>query len=260
MLEYSPFSILGIGIHIVIALCFAVHAVRSRQDTYWLYILFAFPLMGSLVYFFSIYLPELRFSRSAKVAGQTAVRVLDPNRGLREAHRGFDRAPTVENRMRLGNALLESGGAENVQKAREHFEYAAQGPFATEPALLFGLARAQFAEELYENARVTLTKMFEAHAQSRSEARPALLYAQTLAALNHRETRAAFEQAVRHCDDASARCRFAEWLMSQNGTGDRERARELFAEILHDSKHWTRFARAHNREWLKRAKLGLAQR
>ncbi|AEG69672.1 conserved transmembrane protein of unknown function [Ralstonia solanacearum Po82] len=47
---YMPF--LGIGFHVIVALFFAVHAVRTHQSMYWLFILFAFPLLGSVAYFF----------------------------------------------------------------------------------------------------------------------------------------------------------------------------------------------------------------
>lgn len=41
--------IIGLGLHVLIAIYFAAHAVRTGQDKYWLWILFAFPLLGSLV-------------------------------------------------------------------------------------------------------------------------------------------------------------------------------------------------------------------
>ena len=58
--------IAGIGLHVIIALFFAVHAVRSGQNNYWLFILFAFPLLGSVVYFFANLLPNSRLQRHAR--------------------------------------------------------------------------------------------------------------------------------------------------------------------------------------------------
>jgi hypothetical protein len=133
---------LGIGFHVIVAIYFAVHAVRTRQNIYWLLILFAFPMLGSVVYFFAIYLPNLRQSRGARSAARTITRLVDPDRAVREARSDFDRAPTVEHRMRLGAALLAAG---NAGEALEHHQAAENGPFATDPALLLGLARAQFA-------------------------------------------------------------------------------------------------------------------
>ena len=41
--------------------------------------------------------------------------------------------------------------------------------------------------------------------------------------------------------------------------GRHERARELYAEIVHDARHWPRHAREHNREWLQRAQAALGK-
>jgi hypothetical protein len=46
---------------------------------------------------------------------------------------------------------------------------------------------------------------------------------------------------------------YADWLAAQPDETDRQRARELYAEIVHDAKHWPRHAREHNSEWLQRA-------
>ena len=45
---------LGIGLHVLVALFFAVHAMRTHQQMTWLFVLFSFPLLGSLVYFFAV--------------------------------------------------------------------------------------------------------------------------------------------------------------------------------------------------------------
>lgn len=127
--------------------------MRSHQNIYWLLILFAFPMLGSVVYFFAIDLPSLRQSRGARVATRDITQLVDPNRAVREARSDFDRAPTVEHRMRLAAALLAAGKA---GEALEHYQAAANGPFATDPALLLGLARAQFALGNHAAADATL--------------------------------------------------------------------------------------------------------
>lgn len=246
----------GIGFHIIIAVFFAVHAVRTQQNMYWLLILFAFPGLGSLVYFFAIYLPGLRQTRGARAARRAIGQLVDPNRAVREARDAFDRAPTVDHRMRLGAALLDAG---DPQAALEHYEAAASGPFATDPALLLGLARAQFATGGHAAAVAALERLFAAQPQSRQQADPALLYARALAASNAPGTRAAFEQALTCASDAAARCMFADWLTTQGEPAERERAQALYAEIVHDGKHWPRHAREHNSEWLRRAQAALGK-
>ncbi len=245
----------GIGLHVIIAIYFAVHAVRHQQNVYWLFALFAFPMLGSVVYFFAVYLPSLRQSRGAYVAARAITQFVDPNRVLRESRAQFDRAPTVASRMRLGAALLDAGQA---QEAIEHYEAAANGPFADDPALLLGMARAQFALNRYAAAEITLARLFAADPQQRNQAEPALLHARTLAALGSPDARAAFEAALACASDAAPRCLFADWLAAQPDAADRRRAQSLFQEIVQDGKHWPRYAREHNREWLRLAESALA--
>jgi hypothetical protein len=246
---------LGIGLHVIVVIYFAVHAVRSRQSMYWLFILFVFPMLGSAVYFFAVYLPSLRHSRGARVATRAITEWVDPDRAVREARADLDRAPTVEHRMRLGAALSAAG---KVGEALAHYEAAANGPFANDPALLLALARAQFAVGNHAAADATLFSLFAASPQARHQGEPTLLYARTLAALGAFGTRAAFEQALTCASDAAPRCLFADWLAGQTDEADRLRASSLYAEIAHDAKHWPPHAREHNREWLQRAQAALA--
>ena len=245
----------GIGLHVIVAIYFAVHAVRHRQNIYWLFVLFAFPMLGSLVYFFAVYLPSWRQSRGAYVATRAITQFVDPNRAVRESRAEVARAPTVANRMRLGNALLEAG---NPQEAIEQLQMAATGPFANDPALLLGLARAQFELARYADAEAALTLLFASHPPTRQQAQPSLLYARTLAALGAAGARAAFEVALACASDAAPRCLFADWLAAQPNEADRKRAAALYEDILQDGKHWPRHARAHNREWLERAQSARA--
>src|ERR1700754_1714401 len=248
-------SYFGIGLHVIIAIGFAIHAVHTRQNIYWLFILFAFPLLGSLVYFFAVCLPAMRQSRGGYAASRAISQLVDPDRALREARADFERAPTVQHRMRLGAALLQAGRA---GEALEQYQAAANGPFADDPGLLLGLAQAQFAVGQASAADATLTRLFAANPQARNQGEPALLYARTLDALGAPGTRAAYEAALRCASDAAPRCLFADWLLKQADQADRERARSLYADIVQDAKYWPRHAREHNREWLQRAQSALA--
>jgi hypothetical protein len=79
----------------LIALFFAVHAMRTRQQMYWLLILFSFPMLGSIVYFFGIYLPNSRLEHGARKTIAAVAKSLNPERELREARAAFDFTPTA---------------------------------------------------------------------------------------------------------------------------------------------------------------------
>lgn len=78
--------IFGAGLHILVALFFAVHVVRTRRELYWLVLLFGFPLLGNIVYFFAVFLPQSRLERSLGKAGAIVLEKTDPGRGLRNTH------------------------------------------------------------------------------------------------------------------------------------------------------------------------------
>jgi hypothetical protein len=247
--------VLGIGLHVLVALYFAVHAIRSRQNNYWLFILFAFPGMGSVVYFFAIYLPELRQSRLAHHATRALVNMVDPGRELRQAEKAFEMTPTVNNRIRLASALLETGA---YAAALEQYQQAANGPFAGDPELLIGMARAWLELDDAAHAREELEKLFAAYPQRRQQPELALLYARALAATSADATRSAFDLALTVGNGPEVKCRYADWLVGQENEADRAQARTLYEEVVGDSRYWKNaYVKNLNREWLQHARTAL---
>lgn len=246
---------LGIGLHVLVAIYFGIHAIRRGRELYWLFILFMFPLFGSIVYFFVAYLPELRENRGVRKAGRAVVQALDPGRELREAQRAYELTPILNNRLRLAEAQLASG---DVASALQHFTEAAQGPFATDSVVLRGLARAQLAANAPQEAAASLERLFADHKEARRHPDAALLYARALAGSNAAGVREAFALALEVGTDAEPKCRYADWLRTQGDTADLQQARELYAQIIKDSGHWHRHAKTHNAEWLRRAQVGVS--
>jgi hypothetical protein len=247
----------GVGLHVLIALFFAYHAYKTGQNMYWLFILFMFPLLGSIIYFLAIYLPEVRASRGVRTATRTLARIVDPARELRSAKQAFDLTPTVSNRLRLAKALLE---ADHPDAALETFQQAANGPFSEDPELLFGMARAQLELARFEAAAQTLEKLFALHPQKRQQPEIALLYARSLAACGASDTRAAFDAALVIANGPEVKCFYADWLKERQHENDRQKARALYEEVLGDSRYWNnRHSRTLNRPWLQHAKQALEE-
>lgn len=245
----------GFGLHVLVAIYFAIHVIRRGQNMYWLFILFAFPLLGSVVYFFAIYMPELRHSRGAMVAKRAIRSAVDPGRELREARRAFDMTPTVDNRARLAAALLDAGEA---AQAVEHYRACLAGPFAGDTKFLNGLAQASLAANDPASAIQALEQLFAKQADMRRQAIPALAYARALAAQGAAGTREAFEQAVTCATDAEAKCRYADWLAATGQAADTAQAQAYYQDIVRDSRHWHSHAKSVNKEWLRKAQSSLA--
>lgn len=229
---------LGLGLHILLALFCAFHVVRSGQQLYWLFILFAFPLLGSLVYFFMIYMPNSQLERGAVKAVSAAARALDPTRDVRLARAEYQDLPTAQNQMRLANALVEAGQPE---EAATLYQGALQGPFAADPDLRFGAGRA-FTECLrFDEALPHL----EALSRTRPEYRPdsvALLLARCYAGVARpADAREAFERTLQRFGTFEAHAEYAIWALA---IGDAGTAARLQTDIDNITRRWN----AHNRE------------
>lgn len=243
----------GIGIHVIIALLFAVHAIRNRREIYWLFVLFAFPLLGSIVYFVAVFLPSSRLEHSAARAGRALQASLDPGREVRDAQRAFELTPTAHNQMRLANALLETGQA---AKAAEQYEACLHGPFARDAELRLGAARARLASG---NAAGT-SALLEALAAEQPGFRPeqvGILLGQAYAAAGRQdEAGSQFAAAAQRFGSLEARAELAIWALAN---GKPQVAGPELEEIERTRKHMPSHSRKLNGELFRRVDAARAQ-
>jgi len=236
------------GLHILIALLCAVHVVRSGQQLYWLFILFAFPLLGSVVYFFAIYLPNSRLDHGARKAVAAAARAMDPGRDVREARAVYDISPSAQNQMRLAEALLNAGEA---QEAATLFESALKGPFASDPDLRFGAARACVECQRYDAALNHLQALQADRPAYRTD-QVSLLIARCQAGTGRAdEARASFEAALQQHGGFEVHAEFAIWALT---TGDTATAARLQTEIDRQVQLWNPVSRQLNAPVMRRLK------
>lgn len=246
--------IAGLGLHILIALFFAVHAMRSGQDKYWLMILFMFPGLGSIVYFFAVYMPQSRLERSIGKAGKAVLKSLDPGRDLREAQDAFELTPTAHNQIRLAQALLDAG---QPAKAVEQFEACLRGPFSKDPEIAFGAAQAKLANAQPQDAVEMLLALRASHPGFRLEQHGLALAKAYAAAGRHDEAATEFADVVARFSALEARVEYALWAIGQ---GNRIVADSQIKEVAHTRKHLSKDARAMNHELFKRLDAAVAQR
>ncbi|MDB5813166.1 MAG: putative rane protein [Rhodocyclales bacterium] len=244
---------LGIGAHVLVAIFFAIHALRTGRNVYWLFILFAFPLLGSIVYFFVEFLPEIRGSRAVNATGKAVRSIISPGRALREAERAVELSPSADNRIRLASALFDTN---RLDEAVVQYQSAAVGLHEFDPALNLGLARTLLAQQRAIEARAVIERYMHQE-KNRLPGDLPLLYARTLAACNDREAALTqFERVVAEDPSPEARSRYGEYL---HGIGQDERAREILQAFMADVKHWPRNVHTLNREWIALAEGVLRQ-
>ncbi|GAB1594668.1 tetratricopeptide repeat protein [Lysobacter claricitrinus] len=243
----------GLGLHVLVALYFAAHAVRTGQDRYWLMVLFAFPGLGSLVYALTIWLPQARHAPEVRAATKGVQRVLDPDRELRFAQEDFDTTPTTAHRVRLGDALLAKGRAD---EAAMHFEKAAVGVHADDPDIRVKLAEAWLACGRAREAREQLDDVIRKHPQYQSP-RGHLAYARAVAAEGDRsKARDEFDTLTGYSGDLDVHAEYAATLA---GWGDHAHAREVCEKALHRIKRMPAYQRRMYRDATSRMKKLLAE-
>ncbi|HEX8243737.1 MAG TPA: tetratricopeptide repeat protein, partial [Longimicrobium sp.] len=145
-LFYLP-SLLVIAVQVF----FAVHCVRAGKP-WWLFIIVFFPVVGSLVYFFVEYLPEIR---ARNTLGTTARKVKERINPAAEIQRLEDQVAlsnSLNNRMELARGYRRVG---RVDDAIRIYRESLVGLYADDPKLLSELAAAYHASGRLAEARET---------------------------------------------------------------------------------------------------------
>ena len=239
-------------LYLIPAIFFGVHVVRSGRNMYWLMILLMAPFLGSIIYFFAEYLPEMRHSTVARKSVRVMSAIVDPNRELREARLAFDRTPTVDNRSRLAEALLARG---DNDEAIEQFQACASGPYAKDVKFRRGLARAQLAAGRHAAAAQTLEALL-ADSPRDAGADTALWLAQALTRVDETRALAAFDHALHVHDSTETQAAYGIYLAS---LGRDAQARPLLEGVLHNARVGTPSSRELNRESIDQARAALKE-
>jgi hypothetical protein len=240
--------IFGIGLHVIIAIFFAIHAVRTGRELYWLAILFMFPLLGSVVYFAVVFLPDARLRSGARKAGAVLQKSLDPGHALRAAQRAFDLTPTAHNQMVLAAALLEAG---KVADAVAQYDACLQGPFAGDNEINLGAARARLANGQPQAAIALLEALQARHPNFRPEQSGLLL-----ARAYEEAGRVLFETMAARFGSLESRAALFIWATA-NGRPDLAQREGL--ELAHARKHMTKQTRALHAELFRRVDAASAR-
>lgn len=245
--------VLGLGLHVIVAIFFAMHAVRSGQDRYWLMVLFVFPGLGSLVYALTVWLPEMRHTRHGHALVRGVKQVLDPTRELRAAQDAFELTATTDNRLRLADALFASGRA---SEAVPQYQAALRGIHSDDPHITVRLARALLESGHAASARELLDDLIRKHPDFRSQDGH-IAYARAVAAEGDRaKARGEFETLVGYASGFEAHVRYAQALRDW---GELDQARGVCEQALSRARRMPGFARRLNKPELDRLKQLSAQ-
>ncbi|HEY0524752.1 MAG TPA: tetratricopeptide repeat protein [Stellaceae bacterium] len=240
----------GILMLVVEILC-AVHAGKTGRPFFWVYLIIFVPVLGVLAYVAIELAPELLSTRRTRAAAAGVARLVDPEKEYRLAAREAEISDSIRSRTRLAEACLRSGRAE---KAAELYRSTLAGVHETEPDLMLGLARAEFARGDAAEAQRVLDRLRKANPDYHSPDGH-LLYARSLEAQN-RTDEALYEYAAvaEYFPGQEAKTRYALLL---ERTGDKDATRRVFAEVCRAVDLSPRPYRRSQAEWYKLAKRHL---
>lgn len=240
------------GLHLLIAIGLAIHAMKTGRPYWWLFILLFVPGLGSLAYVVVEIIPELFHSRTARTVGGNIEKMLDPDREWRERVRQAELVDSVDAKRALAEECERKG---KWADAIGLYQAAATGIFADDPVILLGLARAQLGAGDPTSSLATIEKLEVAQPGFRSQ-EAHLTRAKALEAAGRiDEALQEYEDVSRYYTGFEARARYGLLLMKQ---GRADEARKLFQDVVRASgarpvvitpadKEWIRIARANLR-------------
>jgi hypothetical protein len=245
-------SLYGFGFITLIAqLACAAHIVRSGRHYLWIVPVLLLPWVGIAAY--------VIYSLAAGAAQNYAVRrfadntpnITDPGTSYRQKKRDMELSGSAQTKRVFAEACIKRG---RFQDAVELYESAAQGQFATDPALLHGLARARLlvgdgagSEAAFDALKATDPHAFTQDAQ--------LDYARALALQGKNDQAVTeYEKLSRTYPGEEARTRYAVLL---DTIGQHDKAQALFRAVVAAVKSSPSYVRRNQREWVKIAKQNL---
>jgi hypothetical protein len=200
-------------------------------------------VVGCVAYFLVEVLPEMMSGRTARALHGTARQLADPHRGLRERLREVELVGSVDAKRALAEEYVYRGA---YDEALSLYRSSLQGQFANDPALLLGLARAQFLSGDGAGAQASLDAL-QASDPTFVSGDAHLLYARALELQGKLdEARNDYEKLVRYFPGEEARCRYAMLLERLGATDD---ARRVYAEIVKSLDGAPRHYRRAQKEW-----------
>lgn len=239
-------TIFGLGLHLIIAIFFAIHALRSGRELYWLLILFMFPLLGSIVYFAVVFLPDARLQRGVRKAGAAIQDTLNPGREMREAQQAFDLTPTAHNQMRLAAALFDAG---MLAQAVAQYDACLRGPSGGDAEIGVAAARAKLANGQPQEAIGLLVSLRARQLNFRPEQVGLLLASAYAAAGRQEEAGREFEELAQRFGSVETRAELALWAIAR---GERALADRELKELEHARRHMTKHTRNLHQHLFKR--------
>lgn len=223
-----------------------LHVVKTGRSAFWIWIILIAGPVGIPLYLILEVLPDIR--RGEFSLGQFQRFRKPTAKQLRALRREIELSNSVKNRTNLADALLATG---QYAEALAIYENCLGGVYQDDPALLWGVAQCAVELADWAKAESALAKL---DAKKWADYRPqrTLLRARTAEGLGKLDqARSLFAAAAATHSGEEARCRQASLLLK---LGEKEAARDIFAQIIQDTRRQGGSYKIRNKKWYELAK------
>jgi hypothetical protein len=218
---------------VLIQFCFAFHVLKTGRPYWWIFIIMAFPVMGCVIYYFVEVFPGSREHRRANRAARTLARVLQPDADLKKRAEELEICGSVDNRISLAAECMNH---QMYVEAARLYESCLNGAYASDPAILFGLAKAAVEAGDWDKAGTALSRL-RSDAPKMRPLETRLLEARVLEGRGDNDgALALYRELVPVFVGLEARYRYGSLLLR---LGKQEAAMEIFSEVLKHAKRFT---------------------
>jgi hypothetical protein len=239
------------AIVVLIQFCFAFHVLKSGRPYWWIFIIMGFPVMGCIIYYFIEVFPGSREHRKANKAVRNLARALQPDADLKKRAEELEICGSVDNKIALAAECMNH---RMYPEAIKLYESCLGGAWASDGAILFGLARASVEAGDWGKAGSAIARL-KAGAPKARPLEVRLLEARVLEGRGESDAAiAVFREIVPAFVGLEARYRYGDLLLR---LGKQEAAMEMFNEVV---KHARRFTSSLEEEeqWASAARRAIA--
>jgi hypothetical protein len=228
---------------------FIFHVFRTGRPYWWAYVILAFPLGGSLIYYLVEIFPNSRQERQARKAVRGIVRSIQPDAELKRRAEELEICGSMDNKVALAEECEAVG---MYGEAARLYRSCLAGAYANDPQIQFRLAQAELMREELGEVAALLQRLEQEHATFKP-LEVKLLRARLLEKTDAYAALNLYEELVPLYPGLEAKYRYGAMLSE---LGQTAQARSTFEELL---LHARRFNIQHEgeQEWVRRARESL---
>jgi hypothetical protein len=228
-----------------------VHAAKTGRFSPWAYIILMIPVAGAIAYVVVELVPEWLGSYQGQHARRRVGKALNPHKTYRARKDQVEIADTIANRQALAEECLALG---KFEEAQAQYEAILEKPLGDDPGFVLGLARAQFGQGRFKEAKATLDDLRQRFPDYQS-GDGHLLYARALDEDGWLDEAIEEYQAVSsYYAGVEPRVRYG---LALRKAGREAEARAVLADVVQRMRRAPRFARKVQAQWIAMAEAAL---